>query len=887
MKSIVCFSVLFLYSIVTLAQVASFNAPDTVCVNSPVTITNTSTGGSSWYWNFCSGGLTQTPTAINLGNPGGYLNVPVFTETAKDGSNFYAFVVDNNSNLVRLSFGNSMLNTPVATSFGNLSNTMPIQGEGIQIVHDADGWHIIVVGGSAIPPNQPSIAKVDFGASLANNSPTAVNWGNIGNLSYPIDLYLFQENGQYYAFTTNAENNTITRFSFGTDFRNPPTGVNLGNIGNLDYPTGIYASKNNGNWYVFIVNAVNSTITRLDFGNSLLNVPNAVNLGNPSNALNTPRDIYIFDDCGNISGLIAGGSGEDVVRIDFAGGVITGAITGFSYGNIGGFNYPHSLSSVFREGDNLYTIVANAFNNTLSRVMFASCNSSSVASSTLQTPPSYTYTKAGTYTVTLSMNEGLPTQQSYCHTIVVTDTPKVHMGTVISCNNTPVKLDPGAGFSYYHWFDGSKLETYNVTTTGKYAVEVSNGGCTAKDTAYVRIDPAMSVNLDVQQIECQYDKGYIAIHANGGTPPYQYFVNNVGYDGRNQFPNLLEGTYQLMVLDTLGCTVTATQDIIDDPNRKMLFTYSYQSPSCEGLSDGQISVNMTDASDPVQYSLDGITYQSNPTFNNLPSGKYSLFMSSRVCFDTLNMLIQDPPVLELSTQTVDESCNRGDGAITLNIFGGTPPFAEYLDGQPVSGTVGNLKAGTHTVSVTDARGCTTSNNTVLNNVTYPPVMVLDHDITINIGETVPLYAVNAPDYQWSPATGLDCTDCPSPNATPLQPTTYVVTTLTGRNCVQSDSVTIHLTYDLHMFIPNAFSPNNDGLNDVFRVKYEGVALFVMAIYDRWGKLLFTTQDINAGWDGSVKGVKLLPGSYAYMVKYAYYGEEQHIRVKSGTVTLVQ
>jgi gliding motility-associated-like protein len=887
MKAIICLLAIVLCSVVTFAQVANFDAPDTVCVNSPVTINNTSTGGSTWYWNFCSGNLTQTPTAANLGNPGFYLSTPVFTETAKDGNNFYAFVVNNTQSLVRLNFGNSLLNTPIATNFGNLSNAMPFQTEGIQIAHDADGWHVLIVGGSSVPPNKPSIAKVDFGPSLANNSPSIINWGNIGNMAYPTDLYLFQEAGQYYALTANADNNTITRLSFGTNFQNPPTGVNLGNLGNLVFPTGIYAAKNNGNWYVFVTNSNSNTITRLDFGNSLLNTPTAVNLGNPGNTLNTPRDIYIFDDCGNISGLIAGGNGQDLVRIDFAGGVITGDITGVSYGNIGGFDYPHSLSSVFREGDNLYTLVANAFNNTLSRVVFASCTSSSVASSILQTPPSYTYSKAGTYTVTLAMDEGLPTQQSYCRTIVVVDSPSVHVGIQTSCNDMPIVLDAGPGFNAYQWFDGSTGQTYTANVSGHYGVAVSNGGCTAKDTGIAIISPVFTALSTTQQLDCAHDKGTITINVSGGIPNYEYSLGGVYQYGNNQFTDLPAGIYQVLVTDSLGCSVSNRDTIAMDAAKTLMLTVAPQQPTCNGLNDGQIQVNVTQSTNAPQYSIDGLTYQPGPTFTNLTAGPYTIYVNDGNCNDTVPVDLTEPSLLQVNMLTVDESCDRGDGEITINTTGGTPPYTQFLDGQPVNTTVDQLKGGTYNVNITDANGCTATSSTVLNDVQYPDVTILNHDTTINIGESVQLYAINAPDYTWSPATGLDCADCSAPIAKPTQPTTYVVTTVTGRNCVLTDTVTISLTYNQNVFVPTAFSPNNDGLNDVFRVKATGVSLFVLAVYDRWGKLLFVTHDTSEGWDGLYKGLKQPVGTYVYLIEYAFYGDERHIQTQKGSLTLVK
>jgi len=79
-----------------------FTTPDTVCVNTPVNISNTTTGASNYFWNFCVAGINSTPASLNLGNPGGLLAEPVFSDIIEDNGNFYAFVVKKTSEQVVL-----------------------------------------------------------------------------------------------------------------------------------------------------------------------------------------------------------------------------------------------------------------------------------------------------------------------------------------------------------------------------------------------------------------------------------------------------------------------------------------------------------------------------------------------------------------------------------------------------------------------------------------------------------------------------------------------------------------------------------------------------------------------------------------------------------------
>jgi hypothetical protein len=192
----------------------------------------------------------------------------------------------------------------------------------------------------------------------------------LGQLAYPHDLYVFQDNGHWYGITVNTSNNTVTRFDFTKSFANAPTGVNLGNIGNLNGPTGLHALKDdNGQWHVFITNALSSTLTRLDFGTSLLNAPTGVNLGNISNTFKTCWDIYIIKYCGNTLAYVINTGDNSLVKLDFNGS-LTNTPTGINFGNIGNLNFPHCLSKLFRVGADVFTFITSVNNSTLTRLEF-------------------------------------------------------------------------------------------------------------------------------------------------------------------------------------------------------------------------------------------------------------------------------------------------------------------------------------------------------------------------------------------------------------------------------------------------------------------------------------------------------------------------------------
>ena len=148
--------------------------------------------------------------------------------------------------------------------------------------------------------------------------------------------------------------------------------------------------------------------------------------------------------CDRITGLAVNGDGyNDLVKLDFNNN-ITATPAGVSLGNTGNMNFPHSISRLFRAGNDLYSFVTNVNNNTLTRIRFEGCTNSSIPNSALQTPPPITYSTPGVYNINLTVDEGLPTQASFCKQVVVKDCtipiiPDFDIPDTV-CVNTPVPL---------------------------------------------------------------------------------------------------------------------------------------------------------------------------------------------------------------------------------------------------------------------------------------------------------------------------------------------------------------------------------------------------------------------------------------------------------------
>jgi gliding motility-associated-like protein len=139
-------------------------------------------------------------------------------------------------------------------------------------------------------------------------------------------------------------------------------------------------------------------------------------------------------------------------------------------------------------------------------------------------------------------------------------------------------------------------------------------------------------------------------------------------------------------------------------------------------------------------------------------------------------------------------------------------------------------------------------------------------------------------YSWQPSSGLSCNDCQNPIASPLVTTPYELTVFDEHGCRYSEQIIIDVTNNLIILVPNAFTPNGDGVNDVLNVYGISLAEIDFKVFDRWGEKMFETKNLSDGWDGRCKGKKMPPGVYVYYVK-AVFNDGQEKQIKGSTTIL--
>ena len=212
-------------------------------------------------------------------------------------------------------------------------------------------------------------------------------------------------------------------------------------------------------------------------------------------------------------------------------------------------------------------------------------------------------------------------------------------------------------------------------------------------------------------------------------------------------------------------------------------------------------------------------------------------------------------------------------------------FKWTLDGQEVNAPQSITVTGTYQLEATNSLGCS---DTVLVNVTIQPIVLAfaGNDTTAIKGQPHQLMATGGVKFTWSPAYALNFAGIQNPLATLDHDQLYEVTVADVAGCTGKDKIFIQAYDGPTYYVPNAFSPNGDGLNDIFFVVPVGISRTDwFRVFNRFGQLVFETNKWMKGWDGTYQGKKQPVGNYVWMVK----GVNKYNRVVEvkGTVMIVQ
>lgn len=437
-------------------------------------------------------------------------------------------------------------------------------------------------------------------------------------------------------------------------------------------------------------------------------------------------------------------------------------------------------------------------------------------------------------------------------------------------------------------FDPSLATTGNNTITYTFS-----GSCGAVDTEVIQIESITLGSVTDIDVDCFGNcNGSISMSATGAT---QFSSDNgVTFQPGGNFNSLCPGTYNLVAETAIGCQVTSTATITE-PTALTLPT-SFIDVSCFGTCDGSAIVAPQGGTAPYSYSWSS-GGGNIPAINNLCANTYTVTVTDgNGCSANATIVVSGPPAVTVdNTSSTPETCPGDcDGTVTVNATNAT----QYsIDGGVTfqgTNTFSNLCTGNYNIVIEDINGCQDNGTASVANPLAVNAQFVFNPQPTNLYNTEITFlnlSSNAITYTWDFA-GLGTSNSINPVFTfpDTIPGQYDVCLYAAdlNGCLDSTCNVVIIDDILLVYVPNAFTPDGDGINDYFipvvnALDPEKYELFV---FNRWGEIIFNTESITTGWDGSHKGIKSKQDVYVWKIvakdliegkKRIYYGHVSLLR----------
>lgn len=475
-----------------------------------------------------------------------------------------------------------------------------------------------------------------------------------------------------------------------------------------------------------------------------------------------------------------------------------------------------------------------------------------------------------------------------------------------SQGNGAINLDIKGGQApyTYKWSNGSTSQNIENLAAGNYSVLIKDQtGCSYQASYSVKAATAIEIKETVLLESCAgSSNGEIQIAVQGGSAPYTYKWSTGQTSAK--LSNIKAGNYSVTVTDASGCAVEK-QFNLGSASTLELELIEQTDISCAGSNSGSIRLR-------VKGNLGNYTtkWQDDPsaTLNreNLAAGNYQLVVTDESgCNVNKSFTIAEAQPIQARIETaLDVDCTIGTitGVAWVSIQGGVQPYQiAWSSGETDSREINFNSSGNLKVSVTDALGCTSQTEV---RVDFPSQINksgrLDFDYRkleissepeVQIDEEIIFESVISEEFigwEWSFGDGNA-----SKEKDPIHifeaagnfEVTLTAYDIYGCSSIEKNIIQVNAPLEF-ITIPNAFTPNGDGLNDSFIPKLRAVTEFSMTIFNTWGEKIYSTSSLeSSGWDGTHQGQASPPGNYLYQITYISRDGEQF--TKTGGVTLIR
>jgi gliding motility-associated-like protein len=480
---------------------------------------------------------------------------------------------------------------------------------------------------------------------------------------------------------------------------------------------------------------------------------------------------------------------------------------------------------------------------------------------------------AGNYSCTVTDNNGcvvtttVGVTQPPLLTSMVNSLPTLCAGSVGSATVSVL----GGTQPYLYGWNTTPTQTTNIArnlSQGQYTVTINDAhNCTTSSVATITVSsPVLQITINTVKSVCGGPSGTASVVAvSPSAPPYSYNWSSGGQTTQG-ISNLFPGTYSVSIADANGCAGNTTATV----GTNTFFPIQISSsPDYCGKNIGSATAT-PHANPPYQYKWNTNPNQFTQSISGLTAGIYIVVVTDGFnanCKDSVVAIVGNTPSLSIQTTVTPTYCNKNYGSATANPIGYMPYQYQWSTTETTAG-INNLVAGNYTVKVTDLYNCSaTASVTIVN----------QNDILTSHFETQPggdIYSLTPVTIDITPSDGWTLNNGYLSDGTNLALTTthtfeqsgdyiasYFFTSTHG--CVDTAVFNIRVIDYSTLYIPNSFTPNNDGRNDFFKAEGTFLASFEMYVYDRWDNLIIKLDDIDKSWNGKQKGAEAPADIYVY------------------------
>lgn len=463
--------------------------------------------------------------------------------------------------------------------------------------------------------------------------------------------------------------------------------------------------------------------------------------------------------------------------------------------------------------------------------------------------------------------------------------------------------------------DTTYLEEYTCFAheVGQDSKLLSNGyGCDSLIITTTLLLPdahcVLDLTLSYDAAQCYGDEASIGLTLIEGLPPFQIIlssgttqIDSVSVNALGSHTFSIYGYDEVTIIIRSENGITSSETFTNlNPPQLTIQANSTQNfngfdLACFGDTNGGATVQIIDPGTPP-YTYQWSDTQTQATALNLSAGTYVVtVLDNNLCSATSSIVLIEPNEMQQSISFSDPTCfGTTDGEIEVEqMTGGVMPWNVVIN-QQAGSYANSLTEGTYIVQSTDQSGCYIADTIVLTSPEFWGI-TLSGDTTLSFGESIQLQPTfvgtpsGAVQYDWSLGS---CPNCQINTISPTGLTNLSLQVTDGNGCVESASMTISVDINRDVYIPNVFTPNNDGQNDIWFISANPFLTSIpsIKIFDRWGDQVFGAIDAEPnstldGWDGVFKSQPLQPGVYVYRVELLF--QDGVDRTVHGNVTLIR